>query len=129
MRSTVPEIHAYIEAQPGERQLMLAQVRSLIRDQWPKVKEDLALEMPTYHLGGRPMFALANQKAHITFHVLDRELLNAFKNDLRTRNCGKGCIRFRRLESADVELLERIVKYVGSAVSGDVRLTRTAVEA
>jgi uncharacterized protein YdhG (YjbR/CyaY superfamily) len=129
MRHSLPEIQAYIEAQPGDRQLMLAQVRSLIRDQWPKTKEDMALEMPTYHLGGRPMFALANQKAHITFHVLERELLNAFKHDLRTRNCGKGCIRFRRLEPADVELLERIVKYVGTAVIGDMQLTRTAIEA
>ncbi|MFN8352626.1 MAG: DUF1801 domain-containing protein [Flavobacteriales bacterium] len=129
MRSTVPDIHAYIEAQPGDRQLMLAHVRSLIRDQWPKAKEDMALEMPTYHLGGRPVFALANQKGHITFHVLERELLNAFKHDLRTRNCGKGCIRFRRLEQADVELLERIVKYVGTAVSGDLHLAPTAIEA
>lgn len=129
MPNTLTAVHAYFAAQPAERQLMLAQVRSIIRDQWPKAKEDMALDMPTYHLGGGPVFALANQKNHITFHVLERPLLNAFKHDLRTRNCGKGCIRFRRLEPADVELLERLVKYIGTAVSGDLQFIRTSVEA
>lgn len=129
MPNASPEIRAYMEAQPSERQLMLAHVRSLIREQWPRTREDMALGMPTYHLGGKPAFALANQKNHITFHVLEPGLLSAFKHDLRTRNCGKGCIRFRRLEPPDVEMLERIVKYVGTAVSGDLQLTRKAVEA
>ena len=129
MPNPSPEIRTYMEAQPSERQLMLAHVRILIREQWPRSREDMTLGMPTYHLGGKPAFALANQKNHITFHVLEPALLNAFKHDLRTRNCGKGCIRFRRLEPADIEMLERIVKYIGTAVSGDVQLTRKAIEA
>lgn len=108
---------AYFESLPSERQLPMAHLRQLIKRHWPKVKEDMAYGMPTYHLGGQPVFALASQKNHLTFYVIPYELLSAFKHDLRTRNCGKSCIRFRHLEEEDMDLVERIVKYVGTTFS------------
>lgn len=104
----------YFEALPSERLAPMSRIRHIIRAQWPKAKEDMAYGMPTYHLGGQPLFALASQKGHVTFYVVPYDLLAAFKHDLRTRNCGKSCIRFRRVEDADLDLLERIVKYVGT---------------
>lgn len=111
--------HDYFEQLSAERQPPLARIRQLIRKHWPKAKEDMAYGMPTYHLSGQPVFALASQKNHITFYVMPYDLLNAFKHDLRTRNCGKSCIRFKRLEEEDVELIERIVKYVGTTYTGE----------
>jgi uncharacterized protein YdhG (YjbR/CyaY superfamily) len=105
---------AYFEELPEERQGPMVMIRQLIRHQWPAVKEDMANGMPTYHLQGEAVFALSNQKNHITFYVIPFTLLNAFRNDLRTRNCGRSCIRFRRLESEDLALLERIIRYVGA---------------
>ena len=111
--------HDYFEQLPSDRQMSLARIRQIIRKQWPKAKEDLAYGMPTYHLGGQPVFALASQKNHITFYVMPYDLLSAFKHDLRTRNCGKSCIRFKRLEEGDVDLLERIIMYVGTTYAGE----------
>lgn len=110
--------HEYFERLPEERQLPMARMRQLIRKHWPKAKEDMAYGMPTYHLGSQPVFALASQKNHITFYVMPYDLLSAFKHDLRTRNCGKSCIRFRRLEEEDMDLLERIVKFIGTTYTG-----------
>ena len=111
--------HEYFEQLTAERQLPLARIRQLIRKYWPKAKEDMSYGMPTYHLSGQPVFALASQKNHITFYVMPYDLLNAFKHDLRTRNCGKSCIRFKRLEEADIDLLARIVMYVGTTYTGE----------
>jgi uncharacterized protein YdhG (YjbR/CyaY superfamily) len=111
--------HDYFEQLPSDRQMPLARIRQIIRKQWPKAKEDMAYGMPTYHMGGQPVFALASQKNHITFYVMPYDLLSAFKHDLRTRNCGKSCIRFKRLEEGDIDLLERIIMYVGTTYAGE----------
>jgi uncharacterized protein YdhG (YjbR/CyaY superfamily) len=110
--------HDYFELLPADRQQPMVRLRQLVRKYWPKAKEDMAYGMPTYHLEGQPVFALASQKHHMTFYVMPYDLLSAFKHDLRTRNCGKSCIRFRRLEEEDVELVERIIKYVGTTFAG-----------
>ena len=34
------------------------------------------------------------------------------------RNCGKSCIRFKILEEGDVDLVERIIMYVGTTYMG-----------
>lgn len=118
MTTEPPSVHAYFDNLPDDRQLPMARLRQLVRHHWPKAKEDLAYGMPTYHLSGQPVFAIASQKNHITFYVMPYDLLSAFKHDLRTRNCGKSCIRFKRLEEEDMDLLERIVKYVGTTFIG-----------
>ena len=102
--------HEYFEQLTAERQLPLARIRQLIRKHWPKAKEDMSYGMPTYHLGGQPVFALASQKNHITFYVMPYDLLNAFKHDLRTRNCGKSCIRFKRAEQLPPATVIKLVK-------------------
>lgn len=109
---------AYFENLPPDRQLPMASMRRLIKRHWPKAQEDMAYGMPTYHILGQPVFAIASQKNHITFYVIPYELLSAFKHDLRTRNCGKSCIRFRQLSEEDLDLIERIVKYVGTTFEG-----------
>ena len=119
MKLLVNSAHEYFEQLPAERQMPMARIRQIVRKHWPKAKEDLSYGMPTYHLGGQPVFALASQKNHITFYVMPYDLLSAFKHDLRTRNCGKSCIRFKRLEEEDVDLLERIIMYVGTTYTGE----------
>lgn len=114
MRSAPPEIQDYFEQMPADRREALGSLRSLIKRVWPEVSEDLAYGMPTYHLDGRPAFGLANQKHFMAMHVLPYDLLEPFKNDLKVHDCGKSCIRFRRMDDATFELLDRIIKYVGS---------------
>ena len=119
MKLLVNSAQEYFEQLPSDRQLPLSRIRQIVRRQWPQAKEVLSYGLPTYHLGGQPVFSLASQKNHITFYVMPYDLLGAFKHDLRTRNCGKSCIRFKRLETEDVELLERIIMYVGTTYTGE----------
>lgn len=118
MRRPPPTALEYFELLPAERLLPMARVRQMIRKQWPDCKEDMSCGIPTYHVKGIALFALASQKAHITFYVLPSEMLDAFKHDLRTRSHGKSCIRFRHIEEPDMDLLERIVKFVGTTFTG-----------
>ncbi len=111
--------HDYFELLPAERQMDMARLRHLVRKHWPKAKEDMAYGMPTYHLSGQPVFAIASLKNHLSFYVIPYDLLSAFKHDLRTRDCGKSCIRFKRPDELDFALVERIVMYVGTTYAGE----------
>jgi uncharacterized protein YdhG (YjbR/CyaY superfamily) len=110
--------HVYFERLPEEHLMTMARIRHMMRKQWPDHKEDMRFGMPTYHLNGQPLFAMASKPGLIIFYVLPAELLDHFKHDLRTRNHGKRCIRFREVTEPDMELLERIVKYVGTTFTG-----------
>ena len=108
----------YFEQLPAARHADMVRIRYMIQLQWPKCKEDMLYGVPTFHIDGQPLFAFASQKEHNTFYLMPKEMLSVFKNDLRTRNCGKSCIRFKKIEQEDMELLERIVKFVGTTFTG-----------
>ncbi len=114
MRSAPITVPEYLDRLPEERQQPMAWIRQLIRKHWPRIKEDMANGFPTYHMGGQALFAVSNQKNHITFYVLPPGLLSVFNQDLRTRNRGKSCVRFRKLHDEDLELIDRMVLYVGT---------------
>lgn len=86
----------------------------MIRSIWPDIVEDMDREMPTYHLNGRTLCALANQKSFMVLYILPYDLLNAFKKDLLIYDRGRTCIRFKRLETETLDLFDRIIKYTGS---------------
>lgn len=114
MKHAAPDPGLYYGSLPGDRRDSLLAIRKLVRSTWPAATEDMAHGMPTFHLHGRPLFAIASQKHFMALYVVPYDLLNAFKNDLKVHDHGKSCVRFKRLEPATFELLDRIIKYVGS---------------
>ena len=98
---------------PEDRRDHLGRLRSLIKQTWPKVKEDLSYGMPTYHLGGHVYCAIANQKHYMVLYLMPYDLLDAFKMELKAYNCGRSCIRFRKLDDEKTLFFERVLKYTG----------------
>lgn len=114
MKHPDAELDLYYGTLPGERRDALLAIRKMIRRIWPEVTEDMAYGMPTFHLGGVLLCAIASQKYFITFHVIPYDLLVHFKNDLKVYDHGKSCIRFRKLLPETYDLLDRIIKYTGN---------------
>lgn len=104
----------YIDGLPDERKVHLAALRDMVRRIWPDIVEDMSFGMPTYHLEGHPLCAMANQKHFMALYIMHYDLLVAFKHDLLPHDRGKSCIRFKRLEPATLDLFDKILKYVGS---------------
>lgn len=121
--ATSPD-HYFQQVEPVRMEQLLA-LREKIRSTWPKVKEDLSLGMPTYHLEGQAVFAMANQKNYLCLYVMPHDLLDAFRNELKAYNHGKSCIRFRRLDEPSLDLCARIVRYVG-AMHAESKLRQVA---
>ena len=99
---------------PEERRKPLVALRELILGIWPHAQEDMAYGMPTYHLDGNALCALANQKHFIAVYIMPYDLLLAFKNDLIVIDHGRSCIRFKHLTPELLDLLDRVIKYTGT---------------
>ena len=113
MKRADPELDIYYGALPNDRRDALLAIRQLVRRTWPGVSEDMTYGMPTFHLNGKLFCALASQKHFISFYVLPYDLMSAFVNELKPVDHGKGCIRFKRLDTAAYDLLDKIIKYTG----------------
>jgi uncharacterized protein YdhG (YjbR/CyaY superfamily) len=128
MRSLVRTADEYFEQLEADRREPLQRLRKLIFGIWPDIVEDMDREMPTYHLDGRTLCALSNQKNFMVLYIIPHDLLNAFKKDLLIYDRGRSCIRFKRLEPETFDLFDRIIKYTGSQMHesqfGEVRTRR-----
>jgi uncharacterized protein YdhG (YjbR/CyaY superfamily) len=115
--STVQE---YFDGLTDDRRTALEALRKRIRNIWPQSTEDMAHGMPTYHLNGHALCALASQKHFMAIYLMHYDLLHAFKNDLKVHDCGKSCIRFKQLDPQMMDLLDRVLKYCGSQMSTSI---------
>lgn len=113
MKIPAADPDAYFASLPNERREPLERVRAKVRAIWPKASEKLVNGIPTYHLDGHPLCALANQKSFMVLYIMPYDLLDAFNKDLKAYDRGRSCIRFRRLEPETLELFDRILKYTG----------------
>lgn len=116
MRASNSTAQQYFDALTDERRSALDKVRKLIHTIWPGIVEDMALGIPTYHLNGEPLCALADQKHFMALYVMPYDLLNAFRLDLKVHDTGRSCIRFKQLKPETLDLFDRILKYTGSQV-------------
>lgn len=84
----------------------------------------MALNMPTYHLNGAPFCALASQKHYMAIYVLPYDLLDVFRLELLMHDRGRSCIRFKQLSPELTDLLDRMVKYIGTRFEESVHYGR-----
>ncbi|MEO8588892.1 MAG: DUF1801 domain-containing protein [Flavobacteriales bacterium] len=116
MKTAALTTRDYYNELASDRQEALGTVRKLIKRIWPAITEDMSLGMPTFHLEGQALCAVASQKHFMALYIMPYDLLDAFKNDLRIYDRGKSCIRFKHLEPSTVDLFDRIIKYTGSQI-------------
>ena len=109
-----------------DRREPLQRLRELIKRIWPGIKEDMDLDMPTYHLNDHALCAIASQKHFMALYVMPYDLLSAFRKDLLIYDKGRSCIRFKRLEPETLDLFDRIIKYTGSQLEESELVRSTA---
>jgi len=65
---------------------------------------------------GLPSFgeicALASQKNHMALYVCEGDIVKAHLARLGKVSCGKGCIRFKRIDDLDLSAVESILKEI-----------------
>ena len=108
MISKATTITQYLKELPVERQAALGQLRSLINRIAPDASEGMAYGMPVFG----DICAFASQKHYMAFYVCDLDIVDAHRSQFGKLNCGKGCIRFKRIEDLPMSAIESILKAV-----------------
>jgi uncharacterized protein YdhG (YjbR/CyaY superfamily) len=102
-------IDEYIAKYPAEVQVLLQQMRSIIRKAAPKATEDIKWGMPTFvHHGNLVHFAA--HKHHMGFYPAP-SALKAFEKDLSKFTYSKGAVQFPYSDKLPITLIAKMVKY------------------
>ncbi|MFD6991111.1 iron chaperone [Streptomyces sp. NPDC059943] len=110
MQSKASDVEGYLTEVPQERRAVLDRLRQLCREELAGFDEVMAYGMPAYERDGASEIAFASQKQYISFYLMRGDVREAFGERLAGQDMGKGCLRFRRPESVDFDLLRDLLK-------------------
>lgn len=99
----------YLKALPAEARESLTTLRGMIREAVPGARETMVSGLPAYLLGNRMIAALGANKRALTLYVGDHPLVVAYRDQLGTVDCGKGCIRFKHLDDLNLGAVEALL--------------------
>lgn len=85
-----------------------AKVRALALKNLPHLTEAMSYGMPAYVKDGMPVFAFNSQKQYISLYV-PPEVHALHAEALKGVDAGKSCIRYRRGEQIDFDLLDKLL--------------------
>jgi uncharacterized protein YdhG (YjbR/CyaY superfamily) len=109
-RSTAGSIDEYIAGFSAETQVVLEQMRSLIRGSAPEAEETISYAIPTFDLNGHHLVHFAGYAKHIGFYPVP-SALQAFKEELAPYRSGKGSAQFPLGRPLPADLIRRIVAF------------------
>lgn len=113
----------YIDAIDEPRKSQIQTLHHFIQETAPQLKPSIQAGMIGYgqyhykYASGRegdwPIIALASQKNYISVYVCacnnDQYVAEKYKSQLPKANIGKSCIRFKKIENIDLNVLKNII--------------------
>lgn len=110
VQSTAATVDAYLAGVEPKRAQAMAHIRQVALEALPDHVESMRYGMPTYARGEeQPAFAFNSQKQCISLYVSPRvHTLHA--EALKGLDAGKSCIRYRRPEQIDFELVAMMLR-------------------
>ncbi|GHG86277.1 iron chaperone [Streptomyces lanatus] len=114
VHSTADDVDAYLAEVQPERAEALTKLRELCRAELQGFSEDMKYGMPTYQRDGEPEIAFASQRQYISFYLMRTDVRDAFEERLAEQDMGKGCLRFRKPEKIDFELVRDLLRATAS---------------
>jgi uncharacterized protein YdhG (YjbR/CyaY superfamily) len=110
MQSEAQTVDAYLQEVPENRRVALSQLRQLCQQLLVGYEESMAYGMPGYKVkGGEVAVAFASQKNYISLYILKEDVLNKYREHLAHLNLGKGCIRYRKPQQIDFDIVAQIL--------------------
>ncbi|HYW31257.1 MAG TPA: DUF1801 domain-containing protein [Gemmatimonas sp.] len=138
MQSKATTAAQYMDALPPERRAAMQAVRAMILDSVDSdIEETMSYGMLGYVVPHRvfpqgyhcdpsqpvPYICLASQKAHMSLYLMfayangdqERALRDGFAKAGKKVDMGKSCLRFKRLEDLDLNVLRDVIRQTPSA--------------
>jgi uncharacterized protein YdhG (YjbR/CyaY superfamily) len=111
MKKSTPakDVDEYIAAAPEEMQTALKELRKTIKAVAPMAEEVISYRIPTYKYKGS-LVHFAAFKNHSSLIVVNKSLLQTFKNELEDYYTSGATIRFTAKNPLPAALVKKIIK-------------------
>jgi uncharacterized protein YdhG (YjbR/CyaY superfamily) len=113
MQSTAATVDEYLETVPPERLAALSKLRRLCLQTLSGYEESMAYGGPAYSKGGIIEVGFVSQKHYISLYILKKEVVDKYRD--RLKDAGKGCIRYRRPDQIDFEIVKKLLEGTASS--------------
>ena len=108
MTSKAATIGEYLDELSPDRRAALSKLRALIHRVSPGTDEAMKYGLPSFG----ELCAFASQKNYMAFYVCEGDIVKAQLAQLGKVDCGKGCIRFKRIEDLNLNAIENILREI-----------------
>jgi len=108
MQSKATTFEEFLDELTVEKRSVIRALDKIVRTAAPKAQCSMRYGMPTYDTAGR-IIALNSQKNYFSFYA-DPSIVRRYRSDLKGLDCGKCCIRFRKLEDVSLPTLSKIAR-------------------
>ncbi|MER7014162.1 DUF1801 domain-containing protein [Saccharopolyspora sp. NPDC000359] len=115
VRSSASDVDEYLAEAPAARRDALTRLRELCRAELAGFDEVMAHGMPTYQRDGVAEIAFAAQKQYTSLYLMRPDVRAAFAERLSAHDMGKGCLRFRKVDSIDFDLVRELLAATADA--------------
>jgi uncharacterized protein YdhG (YjbR/CyaY superfamily) len=105
VKSTAANVSNYIDEQPQVWQPTLKKLRALCRRELRGYSEGMAYGMPSYSRDGQIEVGFGKQAHYLSLYILKKPVLDAHRQQLAGISTGKGCIRYRRPDQIDWDVV------------------------
>ena len=109
VKSTAKTVIRYIQEQPEGWQPTLKKLRAACRHGLPGYAESMAYGMPSYERLGQIEVAFGKQAHYLSLYVLKQPVFDSHRIELAGLSLGKGCIRFRRPDQIDWDVVSSLL--------------------
>ncbi|WP_067832838.1 iron chaperone [Nocardia lijiangensis] len=120
VQSKASDVDGYLTEVPEARRPAVRRLRELCRAELSGFTEVMAYGMPCYERDGVGEIAFANQKQYISFYLLRTDVRAAYADRLAGHDMGKGCLRFRKLDMIDFDLVRDLLRATAATEGGPV---------
>ncbi|WP_425996185.1 iron chaperone [Caulobacter sp. DWR1-3-2b1] len=120
VQSKAANVDDYMSEVSPDRRPALDRLRALCLEAFGGEHELMAFGMPAYGDPKLPWIAFNSQKQHISFYA-GQAAVEAFADRLKGVDYGKGCIRWRKPEAMDFELIADILSDIRDQGPGGCR--------
>ena len=110
MQSDAKNVEDYLKEIPENRLEAIIKLRGLCLEILDGYHESMEYGMPSYKKdGGEIEVAFASQKNYISLYVLKERVFNNYRETLKDLSLGKGCIRYKKPEQIDFNVVQRLL--------------------
>lgn len=109
MQSDLKSVDLYLKTVPRERKGAMDQLRQYCKKYLKGFEEAMEYGIPSYKRNGIVEVAFNSQKNYISLYILNKSVLDQYRNDLHDLSVGKGCIRYTRPEKIDFKIVRKLL--------------------